>query len=185
MNGALALVAAGQIEIDVRPFAALLGKKSLEKQLHAHRIDGGNSQRVADRAVGRRTASLHQNILLAAEANNVPDDQEIAGQIQFFDHGQFAFDLLPRALVVRSVAAEHAVVRALAQKMHLRSAIRHRINRKLVAQIVQGELQARRKHLRVGDGFGKIRKSCFISAGDFRWRSELRASRRPAVASVR
>ena len=104
LNGALALIAAGQIEIDVRPFAALLGKKSLEEQIHADRIDGGNAQRIADRAVGRRTAPLHQNILLAAEANDVPNDQEIAGKIEFFDQRQFAFDLLARFLVVRSVA---------------------------------------------------------------------------------
>src|ERR1700683_1013581 len=31
LNGAFALIAAGKIEIDVGPFAALFGKKSLEK----------------------------------------------------------------------------------------------------------------------------------------------------------
>ena len=87
LNGALALVAAGQIEIDVRPFAALFGKKSLEEQIHSHRIDGGDAERVADGAVGRRAAPLHQNILLAAEANDVPDDQEVAGEIRAFRSG--------------------------------------------------------------------------------------------------
>ena len=37
LNRALALVAAGQIEIDVRPLAALLREEALEQQLHAAR----------------------------------------------------------------------------------------------------------------------------------------------------
>ncbi len=76
---------------------------------------------VADRAIRRRTAPLHQNVVLAAEAHDVPDDQEIAGQIELFDQGQFAFDLLPRSFVFEPVARHHAFVRALAQKTHLRS----------------------------------------------------------------
>ncbi len=110
LNGALALVAAGKIEIDVGPFAALFGKKALEEQVHADRIDGGDAERVADRAVGGRAAPLHQNVLLAAEAHDVPDDQEIAGEVELFDQGQFALDLPAGALVVGAVAPEHAFV---------------------------------------------------------------------------
>ena len=76
LNGAFALVAAGQIEIDVGPLAALFGKKTLEEQLHADGIDRRDAQRITDGAVGRRATSLHQNVLLAAEADDVPDDQE-------------------------------------------------------------------------------------------------------------
>src|SRR5579864_7448489 len=35
LNDTLALVAAGKIEINVGPFAAFLGKKTLEEQFHA------------------------------------------------------------------------------------------------------------------------------------------------------
>ena len=73
-------------------------KKALEQQLHADRIDRRDAQRIADGAVGRRPAALHQNSLLAAEAHDVPDDQEIAGQLQLLDQRQLALDLLPRAL---------------------------------------------------------------------------------------
>src|SRR5262249_45988700 len=38
LNGAFALIAAGKIEIDVRPLAAFFGEKSLEQQLHLDRI---------------------------------------------------------------------------------------------------------------------------------------------------
>ena len=38
LDDPLALFAAGQIDIDVRPFAALFGKKALEQQVHADRV---------------------------------------------------------------------------------------------------------------------------------------------------
>src|SRR5215472_13610753 len=77
LDGFLALVAAGQIEIDVRPFAALFRQKTFEQQLHTHRIDCRNPQSVTDSAVGGRTSSLHQDAVLTAEANHVPDNQEV------------------------------------------------------------------------------------------------------------
>ena len=62
----LAPVAARQIEIDIGPLAALFGEESLEQQFHAYRIDGGDSERVTDGAVGCRAAALNQNALIAA-----------------------------------------------------------------------------------------------------------------------
>ena len=97
----LALIAARQIEIDVGPFAALFGEEALEQQLHADRIDGGDSERVTDRAVGGRATALHQNVLAAAEVDDVPDDQEVAGQIELFDERQLALDLGARLVVIR------------------------------------------------------------------------------------
>ncbi len=37
LNDALALIAAGQVEIDVRPLAAFFGEESLEEQIHLYR----------------------------------------------------------------------------------------------------------------------------------------------------
>ena len=81
LDDLLALVAAGQVEIDIGPFAALLGKEALEQQFHPDRVDGGDSERVADRAVGRRAASLRHDSILAAELHDVPYDQEVAGEL--------------------------------------------------------------------------------------------------------
>ena len=64
LNDALAAIAARQIEIDVGPLAALLGQEALEQQLHADRIDGRDAEAVADGAVGRRAAALHEDVLL-------------------------------------------------------------------------------------------------------------------------
>src|ERR1700739_1099622 len=80
LNCFFSLIAARQVEVDVRPFAALFGKKPFEKQFHADRIDSRDPQRIADRAIGGRPAALYENVFLAAETNNVPNDQEITGQ---------------------------------------------------------------------------------------------------------
>ena len=74
----LAPVAARQVEVDVGPLAALLGEEALEEQLHAHRVDRGDAERVAHRAVGRRAAPLHQDVVGAAVLDEVPDDEEVA-----------------------------------------------------------------------------------------------------------
>ncbi len=78
LDNFFALVAAGQVEIDIGPLAAFLRKKPLKEKFHADRVDGGNAKGIADGAVGGRPAALHQNILLAAEADKIPDDQKIS-----------------------------------------------------------------------------------------------------------
>src|ERR1022692_1335806 len=99
LNHALTLVTAGKIEIDVGPFAAFLGKKALEKQIHADGIDRGNPKRIADRTVGSGAASLHQNVLFAAKADQIPDNKEVAGEFELLDEFQFTFNLAARAVL--------------------------------------------------------------------------------------
>src|SRR5262249_32251601 len=105
LNHAFTAVAAWQIQIDVGPFAALFRKESLEEQLHPNRGDGGNSQRVANRAIGSRAPTLDQNAVIPAEIDDVPYDQKIPGQSKFFDQGQLALYLAPAALKARAVSA--------------------------------------------------------------------------------
>ncbi len=93
LDDALALIAAGEVEIDVGPLAALFGEKALEEQFHADGVDSGDAERVADGAVGGGTAALDEDVLLAAEADDVPDDEEVAGEVEFLDECEFAFDL--------------------------------------------------------------------------------------------
>ena len=93
LDGSLALIAAGQVNIDIGPLAAFFGEEALEEQIHAHGIYRSYSQRVTDGAVCCRSAPLCQDALLAAEANNVPDNQKVASEIEFLDQRQFAFDL--------------------------------------------------------------------------------------------
>ena len=100
----LAAIAARQVQIDVGPFAALFGQKALEEQIHPDRIDRRDAEAVADGAVGRRAASLHEDVLLPAEIDDVPDDQEVAGEIEFVDEIELARNLAAGAIVIRPIA---------------------------------------------------------------------------------
>ena len=102
LNHALAAIAARQIEIDVGPLAALFREEALEQQLHADRIDGGDAEAVAHGAVGRRAAALHEDVLLPAEIDDVPDDQEVAGEIELLDQIELARHLRAGAIVKRA-----------------------------------------------------------------------------------
>jgi hypothetical protein len=66
LDDLLAAVAARQVEVDVGPSPALLGEEALEEQLHAHRIDRGDLQRVAHGAVRRGAPPLHEDVVPAA-----------------------------------------------------------------------------------------------------------------------
>ena len=110
LDDPLAPIAARQIEVDVGPLAALFRQKPLEQQIHPDRIDGRDPEAVADGAVGRRPAPLHQDVVLPAEIDDVPDDEEVAGELQLLDQIQLARDLRAGAVVVRPVAVARADV---------------------------------------------------------------------------
>ena len=116
LDHALAAIAARQIEIDVGPLAALLREEALEQQIHPDRIHRGDAEAVADGAVGRRAAPLHQDPLLPAEVHDVPDDEEVAGEIELLDEIQLALDLARVARLDRPVALARARLRDLAQE---------------------------------------------------------------------
>ena len=108
LDDALATIAARQIEIDVGPFAALLRQEALEEQIHRDRIDGRDPEAVADGAVGRRAASLHEDVLLPAVVDDVPDDEEVAGEIELLDQRELARNLRARLVVIRTIAIARA-----------------------------------------------------------------------------
>ena len=84
-----------------------------------HRIDGGDAEAVADGAVGRRAAALHEDVLLPAEVDDVPDDQEVAGEIELLDEIELARHLRAGLVVIRPVAIARADLGDLAQERHL------------------------------------------------------------------
>ena len=94
LNGAFTAVSAGQIEIDIRPLATFGGEETLKEQLHAHRINRRDAERIAHHAIRRRSAALHENALAPAELHDVPNDQEITREFQLTDQRQFAASLL-------------------------------------------------------------------------------------------
>jgi hypothetical protein len=144
LNGLLALIAGGKVQIDVRPLSSFLREETLEEQVHAYGIDGCDPQRITDDAVGSRAAALDENAVLPAKFNDVPDDQEISGKTELFDEPEFTLRLLLRSrkerrILLRQVARPHALLGAFAQKRIHRLAVGHRVTRKLVAKIVHLE----------------------------------------------
>ena len=116
LDGALALIAAGQIQIDIGPLAAFFGKESLEKQLHSHGIDRRDTQCITNGAVGGRAAALHEDVVLTAELNDVPDDEEVSFEAELFNKPQLTLDLPARFLVIRPKSFASAFFRALAKE---------------------------------------------------------------------
>ena len=73
-----------EIDVDVGRLLALLGNEALEQKLAGRRIDRGDAEAIADRAVRRRPAPLAQDrrIEAAGERDDVVDGQEIAREIE-------------------------------------------------------------------------------------------------------
>src|SRR5579863_181883 len=88
-----AIVAGGQIEIDVGPLAAALAQETLEEQLHADGIDRGDFERITDGGVGGGSAALHEDAVLTAVADDLPDDEKVAGKAETGDEVELALDL--------------------------------------------------------------------------------------------
>ena len=156
-----ALIAGGKIEIDIGPFTATLAQESLEQKFHADRIDCCNFKRVADSGVGCRTAALHQNSVLLAIADEVPHDEEVSGKAELRNELELVlhlgFGFFKQVSFGRiAVAFAHAFIHALGQKAVHGFACGHGIMRKLVAKIVEREVEALTHNAGVGDGFGNV-----------------------------
>ncbi len=74
---------------------ALLAQEALEEQVVAQRVHRGDAQQVGHQRVGRRAPPLAADALLAGKADNVPDDEKVAGQPQPLDDGQLVGQLRP------------------------------------------------------------------------------------------
>src|SRR5205823_1294336 len=112
LDHALTPVAARQVEVDVRPLAARLREEALEEQIHLHRVHGRDAKGVADGAVGGGATALHEDVAAAAELDDVPDDEEVAGKIEPADDLQLVGNLPTRALGHRAagaIAVAHAL----------------------------------------------------------------------------
>jgi len=81
------------VEVDVGRLGALSRQEALEQQVHPHRVDRGDPQRVADRGVGGRAAPLAEDPALVAEADDLPHRQEVAAVVELVDHRQLAVEL--------------------------------------------------------------------------------------------
>ena len=84
-----------EIDIDVGRLLALLGDEALEQQVAGRRINRGDTEAIADRAVRRRAAALAQDrrVVIAGEVDDVVDSQEVGREVQPLDERQLAIEL--------------------------------------------------------------------------------------------
>src|SRR5210317_856247 len=94
LDDRLAALAAGEVEVDVRPGLAALAEEALEQELVADRVAGGDAERVADGGVGGGAAALDEDALLAGEVHDVPDDEEVAAEAELGDDAQLVVELV-------------------------------------------------------------------------------------------
>ena len=83
-----------------QPFRLSLRNRSKTRWL-LDRIDRRDAEAITNRAVRRAAAALHHDVVFAAEIDDVPDDQKIAGEPEPLDEAQFLFELVvsPRVLM--------------------------------------------------------------------------------------
>ncbi len=92
-----------EIDVDVGREAGvglqpLFGEKAFEDQVVGQGVDGADVQQVGDQRVGGRAAPLAADAVLAREAHDVPDDEEVVGQPGAGDNVQLPPQLRARPL---------------------------------------------------------------------------------------
>jgi hypothetical protein len=132
-----------EIHVDVRRLVALQRDEAFEQHLHLHGIDRGDAQHVADHRVGRRTATLAENIFRTGEAHDVVHGQKIRGVLFGFDQRQLVRDLLlhPIRRAARP-APLRAGLRQMLQPRVRRLAVGHQFFRVGILQFFQMEMAA-------------------------------------------
>ncbi len=79
--------ARAEIDVDIGHADALRIQEALEQQPVFQRIDVGDLHRVTHQAAGGRSAArAHGNAARFREADEIPDDQEIARELHLLDH---------------------------------------------------------------------------------------------------
>src|SRR5207302_2685158 len=141
LNDRFTPIAAGKIEIDIGPAFPAFVQEPFENEIVAHRIDRRNSEAITDRAVGRAAATLDHNVVLAAEIDDVPDNQEISGEPEFNDERELFLELTFYFRAHRSVTLLRAEPNDRPQKrIHAVTGGNWKL-RKFVAEIFQRKRQ--------------------------------------------
>ena len=82
-----------EVDVDVGHADAFRIEEALEEQAVVQRVDVGDPHRVADQASGGRTAAgTDRDALRFGVADEVPNDQEVAGELHLLDQLDFAVE---------------------------------------------------------------------------------------------
>ena len=118
------------VDVDVGRTVAFGREEPLEQQAERHRVGLGDADGEAHRRVGRRAAALAEDVGPPAELDQVPHDQEVAGEPQLLDDVELVVDLVPgrrgRPLTPGAVPPGGATLGDGSQPRHLGVALGHR-----------------------------------------------------------
>src|SRR5205085_4980259 len=117
-----------------------------------------DSETITNRTVRRAASALDHDVVLAAEINDVPDDQEISGEPELADERELFLDLAPHFRADRGVTLLRAEPDNLAQKRIHGLTSRNGKLGKFVADIFQRERQPFGQIGSVLDRFRQIAK---------------------------
>ena len=94
----LLAVAVREVDVDVGRLAAVVAQESLEEEIELDRIDGGDAEAEAHSGVGGGAAPLAEHPRAVGEADDVPHDEEVAGEAEPLDERELVRELraLPR-----------------------------------------------------------------------------------------
>jgi hypothetical protein len=110
-----------EVHVDVGEADALGIEEALEEQTVLQRVDVGDLHRVADQAAGGRSAArAYRDAVIFRVADEVPNYQEVAGELHVLDHLDFAIQalgvlgkiVLQSAFVAHRLQADAALLKA-------------------------------------------------------------------------
>src|SRR5262249_14632090 len=115
-----------------------------------------DAERVADRAVGGGAPTLHEDAALATVADDVPDDQEVAGELEPTDEAELVLELATDTVGDRPVTLARAAICQRAEVGHRRLSCRQREVGEAVPQIGQREGAALGDPAALSDGLRHV-----------------------------
>ena len=157
--------AAGEIEIDIGPTGASFGEESFEEEFSGDGVAGGDTEGVTDGGVCGGASSLHEDVIGGAEVDDVPNDEEVAGEAEAADEVEFVFELgsdFSTEVVVASAGTGEGDG---AEERFHGFAGGDGVFGEGVAEVGEGEGEGVGEVDGVRDGFGAVREEAFHLGG--------------------
>jgi len=160
LDDGFAAITGWEVDVDVGPGLAVFGEEAFEEKSAADGIAGGDFEAVANGGVGGGAAALAEDALGFGELDEFPDDEEVAGEAEAGDEGQFVFKLSADFPADFWVAFAGSLEGELAEEFDFLVGREWAAvlveGGELVAEVCEGELEAVGEALSVEQGLGKI-----------------------------
>src|SRR4030095_7825746 len=160
LNYRFTAIAARKIKINIRPSFASLVEKSLEYEMIFHWVDRRDPEAITNSAIGGAAAALDHDVVFTAEIDDVPNDQEIAGETELAYQCKLFLDLTLHFRADRGVTLLRTEPDDGAQKRIHGVSNRHRVFRKFVSDIFERKCEPLSQARCVLNCFRQIREHC-------------------------